>query len=50
MLFMGPGQLAGVKTLDAMVEVGNWTFSEKTILADVVCCADNQPVMDEAVL
>ena len=50
MLFVAPGQLAGAKTLDATVQVGNWTFSEKTISADVVCCADNQLVTDEAVL
>ena len=50
MLFVAPGQLAGAKTLDATVEVGNWTFSDKTISADVVRCADNQPVADEAVL
>ena len=49
-LFVAPGQFAGAKTLDATVEVGNWAFSEETISADVVRCADNQLVADEAVL
>ena len=40
-LFVAPGLLASAKTLAPTVEVGNWTFSEKTIAADVVRCADN---------
>ena len=49
-LFLAPGQVAAAKILDVMVEVRNWMSSEKRISADVIRCADNQPVADEAVL